>query len=111
MVNFSVYVAAATLIESPEEASAIACPMVLQATDADKQLLLSLPLTPFTYHAVPARDRARTAMSNVAIGLDFPLFVTPSPFDCNSWGRPKTGATILELPVQQAKVNPSGQEC
>src|ERR1039457_4484585 len=54
MTRFSVYVAAAIMTESPDEASEIACPMVLQAVWADMQLLLSLPLTPFTYHVVLA---------------------------------------------------------
>jgi hypothetical protein len=49
IVRFSLYVAAATMMESPDEARATACPMLLHAIDAKVQLLLSLPLTPFTY--------------------------------------------------------------
>jgi hypothetical protein len=52
MLKFSVYVAAATLMASPDAASEIAWPMVLQAVVEDVQLLLSLPLTPLTYHVV-----------------------------------------------------------
>src|SRR6516164_5604246 len=42
-------------MESPEAASEMACPIVLQAVAGDKQLLLSLPFTPSTYHVVIAR--------------------------------------------------------
>jgi hypothetical protein len=52
MVRLSVYAAAATTILSPEAASDMACPMVLQAVVDDKQLLLSPPFNPFTYHVV-----------------------------------------------------------
>jgi hypothetical protein len=41
-------------MESPDEASEIACPMVLQAARGDLQLWLLLPFTPFTYHVVAA---------------------------------------------------------
>lgn len=54
IIRFSLYVAAATTIESPDAASEMACRMVLQAVVEDVQLLLSLPLTPFTYHVVVA---------------------------------------------------------
>jgi hypothetical protein len=54
MVRFSVYVAAATLIESPEAAKEMARLTVLQAVPGDVQALLSLPLTPLTYHVVLA---------------------------------------------------------
>ena len=87
MVRFSVYVAAATMIRLPDEASEMACPMVLQAVVADRQLLLSLPLAPFTYHvelatAVGATARNR-AMSSSGGGYKFVfhdslLFVTPA---------------------------------
>ena len=49
-------------MESPEEESAIACPMVWHAAVEDKQLLLSLPLTPFTYRVV--LDRAVGTVAN-----------------------------------------------
>jgi hypothetical protein len=39
---------------SPDEASEMAWPMVLQAVADDKQLFVSLPVTPFTYHLVLA---------------------------------------------------------
>jgi hypothetical protein len=70
MVRFSVYVAAATLMESPDEASEIACPMVLQAVVGDLQSLLSLPLTPLTYHVlaeVAELIRHRAMSSNVVV--------------------------------------------
>ncbi len=54
MVMFSEYVAAAILMESPAEAREIACPIVKQGVSVDKQLLLSLPLFPSTYHVVLA---------------------------------------------------------
>ena len=45
------------MMESPDEgdASEMACPMVLQAVWGDVHLLLSLPLTPLTYHVLLAR--------------------------------------------------------
>src|SRR3974390_1795882 len=54
MVRFSVYVAAATIMESPDTAREIGCPIVLQAVCAAKQLLVSLPSTPSTYQVVLA---------------------------------------------------------
>jgi len=50
------------MIVSPDDASEIACPIVLQAVVDELQSLLSLPLTPSTYHVVLAtatgsRDR------------------------------------------------------
>src|ERR1017187_6700651 len=79
MRRFSVYVAAAIMTESPNEASEIACPMVLQAVWADMQLLLSLPLTPFTYHvvlaiAVEARARNTAANRKLVSSLSFMIF-------------------------------------
>ena len=46
IVRFSLYAAAPTMMESPEAASEMACPMVLQAAVGDMQLLLLLPVTP-----------------------------------------------------------------
>jgi hypothetical protein len=43
----------------------MACPMVLQAVVGVWQLLLSLPLTPFTYHVVLA-NAAGKAANNVS---------------------------------------------
>src|SRR5215469_2926674 len=54
MMRFSVYVAAATMIVSPDDTSEIACPMVLQAVVGEVQLLLLSPFTPSTYHVVLA---------------------------------------------------------
>src|SRR5215472_5571065 len=43
-------------MESPAAAAReMAWPMVLHAVEADRQLFVSLPLTPFTYHTVAAR--------------------------------------------------------
>jgi hypothetical protein len=73
IVRFSVYVAAATVIVSPDAASAIACPIVLQAALDDVQLLVSLPDTPLTYQVLAAsaggperktKARASTPLSN-----------------------------------------------
>src|SRR5215831_15289620 len=70
IVRFSVYVAGATIIESPESASEMACLIVLQAVAEDRQLLLSLPLTPFTYHvaadAIGARARSNAVPSSLS---------------------------------------------
>src|SRR5882724_442832 len=70
MVKFSVYVAAATLIESPEAAKEMAWPTVLQAVVGDVQALLSLPLTPLTYHVLAEAAeliRHKTVSSNVVV--------------------------------------------
>src|ERR1700720_3392034 len=67
MLKCSLYVAAATLIESPEAAKEMAWPTVLQAVVGDVQSLLLLPLTPFTYHVVvanAAEPRARNTAEN-----------------------------------------------
>src|SRR3974390_1864947 len=40
---------------SPDAASEMVCPIVLQAVDGDMQLLLSLPFTPSTYHVLAAK--------------------------------------------------------
>ena len=53
------------MIESPEAARKMACPMVLQAVVDDLQLLLSLPVTPFTYQVVLARA-VGTAANNIS---------------------------------------------
>lgn len=54
---------------SPDAASEIACPMVLHALVDNLQLLLSLPLTPFTYHvvadAIGARARSNAVPNRV----------------------------------------------
>src|SRR5579862_541371 len=59
---------------SPDEASEMACPMVLQAVVSVRQLLPSLPFTPSTYHVVWARAfgaRARNkATSRNAVIFD-----------------------------------------
>jgi len=52
------------MTESPEAARAMAWPMVLQAIWGDRQLLLSLPLNPLTYHVVLANKDGDTAMSS-----------------------------------------------
>src|SRR5215467_11760497 len=40
------------MMESPDDASEMACPMVLQAVCADMQLLSSLPFAPSVYHVL-----------------------------------------------------------
>src|ERR1700747_1199851 len=82
-VRCSLYVAAATLIESPEAAKEMACPMVLQAVVAYVQVLLSLPLTPFTYHVVVANavePRGRNTATNrkPVSSLSFMIFSSSS---------------------------------
>jgi hypothetical protein len=70
MVKFSVYVAAATLIESPEAAKEMAWPTVLQAVVEDVQVLLSLPLTPLTYHVLAEEAeliRHKSVSSNMVV--------------------------------------------
>ena len=56
------------MIESPEWASEIACPMVLQACRRVLQLLLSLPFTPSTYHVLLARAAGAKARNKTRSG-------------------------------------------
>src|SRR6266478_3365890 len=79
MVKFSVYVAAATLIESPEAAKELAWLTVLQAVVGDVQVLLLLPLTPLTYHvvlaiAVEVRATNTAANRKLVSSLSFMIF-------------------------------------
>ena len=70
MPRFSVYVAAATMTESPDRASEMACPMVLQAAVGDLQSLRSRPLTPLTYHVLAEAAeliRHKTVNNNVVV--------------------------------------------
>src|SRR5215469_7211207 len=66
-------------MESPEVASEMACPMVLQAVWADVQLLLSFPFTPSTNHVVLARvlgARARnTEITTRLVCMRFIMFL------------------------------------
>jgi hypothetical protein len=67
------------MMESPEEASEMACPMVLQAVVGDKQLLLSFPFTPSTYHVVLARTGGTVASdTRAAIHISFLDFIFSS---------------------------------
>src|SRR5215472_7285193 len=68
MVRFSIYVAAATLIVSPDAANDMEWPIVLQAVVGDVQSLLSLPLTPFTYHVVVAQA-SEPSMNGMVISI------------------------------------------
>src|SRR5882724_8643991 len=79
MVKFSLYVAAATLIESPEAAKEMAWPTVLQAVAGDVHALVLLPLTPLTYHvvlaiAVEVRATNTAANRKLASSLSFMIF-------------------------------------
>src|SRR6516162_1039200 len=77
MVRFSVYVAAATIMESPDTAREIACPIVLHAVSAAKQLLVSLPSTPSTYQVLLAKvDGARVRNNEVSRRLVRIRFMT-----------------------------------
>ena len=60
------------MMEFPEVARAMAWPMLLQAVREDLQLLLSLPLAPFTYHVVLAKADGDTAKNST---MNSPLFV------------------------------------
>jgi len=73
-------------MESPDEAREMACPIVLQAVVGDKQLFVSFPVAPFTYHVVVAMAvgvRARTTTASRKLVClrftDLLLFVTPTP--------------------------------
>src|SRR5215471_2923328 len=57
------------MMESPDEAVEMAWPMVLQAVVADVHSLLSLPLTPFTYHVVADAIGARARSNAVPSSL------------------------------------------
>src|ERR1700674_1608561 len=72
------------MMESPEAARVMAWPMVLQAVVGDRQLLLSLPSAPLTYHVVlatavgaTARNRAMSC-SGVVITLYFMILSSSS---------------------------------
>ena len=91
-------------MESPEAASEMACPMVLQAACADKQWLLSLPLAPFTYHVLLARAtlgsvtsivRAMTRVRNFLFNLPLRADVgAEGPIQSSSRGsQPLPGTT------------------
>src|SRR5215469_6772415 len=75
IVRCSWYRPAVTKMESPEPASEIACPIVLQAVEADRQLLLSFPFAPSTYHVVLARTIGANARSRSANGRTRVCFI------------------------------------
>src|SRR6266404_4208876 len=82
-VKCSVYLAAATLIESPEAAKEMVWATVLQAVVRDLQSLLSLPLTPLTYHvvlaiAVEVRATDTAANRKLVSSLSFMIFSSSS---------------------------------
>jgi hypothetical protein len=52
---------------SPEAAKEIAWPMVRQAAVAYRQLLVSLPVNPLTYHVVLARASGARASSSAVV--------------------------------------------
>ena len=56
-------------MESPDEASVMACPMVSQAAVADLQMWLSLPVTPFTYQVLARAVGARPTNDAVSSRL------------------------------------------
>jgi hypothetical protein len=68
-------------MESPEAASEMACPIVLQAVVSDLQGLLSLPLTPLTYHVVLAKATGARAENSantskaLNVSLSFIIFL------------------------------------
>ena len=67
---------AGTLIESPDKEREIAWPMVLQAVVGDRQLLLSLPVIPLTYHvAAAATDDAANKKASTRLGTNL-SFIT-----------------------------------
>ena len=69
------------MMESPDTASEMACPMVLQAVVVDVQVLLSLPLTPLTYHVLAEAAEVRattTAAKRKLVTLFFMIFSSSS---------------------------------
>src|SRR5215469_12391752 len=83
-------------MESPETASEIAWPMVLQAVEGDVQWLLSLPLTPFTYRVLaqatePSRHRAVSSMLDIALRF---MIVSSLSRNYLLWLRSHLGATM-----------------
>jgi hypothetical protein len=67
MRTCSLYVPGAILTESPEAANEMAWPMVRQATVADRQLLVSLPVDPLTYQVVAARATGAWVSSSAIV--------------------------------------------
>ncbi len=71
--------AAATLIESWEDASEMACLIVLQAVVGDVQLLLLLPLTPFTYQFVLAQASELNSDADISDSISRALHFILAP--------------------------------
>jgi len=99
------------LIKSPEAASEMACPMLLQADVAEVQLLLLLPLTRFTYHvvvatAVEARAGNSDANKKMAISLCFMIFL----FSDAPASSPGAEIRRDETRMQRDEINP-GTDC
>jgi len=63
---------------SPDEASEIACLIVLHAVVGDVQPLLSLPLTPLTYQLLATASGARPRNGATAKILNNLLFIITS---------------------------------
>jgi len=65
------------MMVSPDEASEMACPIVLQAVVGERQLWLSLPVPPFAYHVVLANtagaNNISAAKNNNAFNFIVPL--------------------------------------
>ena|SRR5215469_10322107 len=83
------------MMESPDEASAMACPIVLQAVVGDLQLLPSLSLTPFTYlvcwrmplrrDLVTQKHKQQTAQCDFPVRGDLDFHRCCLPFPSASW--------------------------
>src|ERR1700726_1470043 len=56
------------MMESPDEASEMACLIVLQAVCGDLQLFLSLPVIPSTYHVLLAKAMGTEAKNKTRSG-------------------------------------------
>jgi len=104
IAKFSMYVAAATRIESPERANETEWRMVLQAVVGDLQSLLSLPVVPLTYQVVLARAAGargrnspikRVAQMGLILGLRSEEFLT-GPKSSLRWNLPDSNVPMEE---------------
>src|SRR5215472_19304260 len=87
-------------MESPVAAREMAWPMVLQAVSEDLQSVLSLPLTPFTYHVVLAKAdgaMAKSSAENSAFLVDSLRFIILLPLGS---GRREMQLLTLVSPVR-----------
>ena len=76
------------MMESPDEASEMESPMVVQGVVGDKQLFVSFPDAPFTYHVVVARAIGAWVRNRAVVKkteLQEPVFMSVSSEPKDLW--------------------------